>query len=330
LLTQTPQALQMVATSPGSIHHESMIRRLVLGGFAVVCLSAALSFAGIVEDVRRSLTQQDFPSAESALGAYRAKFGVTPEYLEALSWMGRGALALERYPQAETYASQTLMLAAPQIKGRSVDSDDHLATAIGAGYEVQALALAGQGHKAQATAVLRRALQTYGNTSITNRLHKNLNLLILGGQPAPPLKSTEYFGAPPASAAQLKGTPQLLFFWAHWCVDCKGEGPIIARLRSEFTELTIIAPTQRYGYAERGEEATPPAELAYIKNVWQRYYPGLQGISVPVSKSNFTVYGSSTTPTLVLIDRKGKIAYYHPGAASYEELRAEIEKVTRG
>src|SRR6516225_5128428 len=165
LLTQTPQALQMVATSPGSIHHESMIRRLVLGGFAVVCLSAALSFAGIVEDVRRSLTQQDFPSAESALGAYRAKFGVTPEYLEALSWMGRGALALERYPQAETYASQTLMLAAPQIKGRSVDSDDHLATAIGAGYEVQALALAGQGHKAQATAVLRRALQTYGNTS---------------------------------------------------------------------------------------------------------------------------------------------------------------------
>jgi thioredoxin-related protein len=42
------------------------------------------------------------------------------------------------------------------------------------------------------------------------------------------------------------------------------------------------------------------------------------------------VYGSSTTPTLVLIDRTGKIAYYHPGAVPYEELRAAIEKVTHG
>jgi thiol-disulfide isomerase/thioredoxin len=309
---------------------KSMIRRLVLAGFAIAFLSGAVSFAGIVEDVRHSLTQQDFSSAESALGAYKAKFGVTPEYLEALSWMGRGALALQRYPQAEAFASQTLTLVAPLIKGHSVDSDERLSTAVGAGYEVQALALAGQGHKAQATALLRRALQNYGNTSIANRLHKNLNLLTLIGQPAPRLKATENLGVPPASAAQLKGTPQLLFFWAHWCVDCKGEGPIIARLRSEFTGLTIIAPTQRYGYAERGEDATPQTELAYIKNVWEHYYPGLQGISVPVSKSNFTVYGSSTTPTLVLIDRKGKIAYYHPGAVSYEELRAEIEKVTRG
>src|SRR5262249_767682 len=140
----------------------------------------------------------------------------------------------------------------------------------------------------------------------------------------------EYLGAAPASTAQLKGTPQLLFFWAHWCVDCKGEASILARLRSEFKELTIIAPTQRYGYAERGDEATPQAELDYIKRVWQQYYPGLQGVSVPVSKLNFTIYGSSTTPTLVLIDRSGKIVYYHPGAVPYEELRDAIEKVTRG
>jgi thiol-disulfide isomerase/thioredoxin len=306
-----------------------MLRRFVCA-FGLVFLSAAFCFAGIVEDVRRSLTQQDFSSAESELTAYKARSGVTPEYVEALSWMGRAALARQQYPQAGTYARQTQALATQLLKGHSVDSDEHLATAVGAAYEVQAQALAGQGHKAQATALLRRALQTYGSTSIANRLHKNLNLLTLVGQPAPALKSNEYVGTAPASAAQLKGTPRLLFFWAHWCVDCKGEGPILARLRSEFKELNIIAPTQRYGYAERGEEATPQAELAYIKNVWQQYYPGLQGIPVPVSKSNFTVYGSSTTPTLVLVDRHGRIAYYHPGAVPYEELRAAIEKVLNG
>lgn len=306
-----------------------MQHRSILVGFLVLLLST-LTFAGVIDDVRMSLAQQNFPAAETALGAYKAKSGVTTEYLEALSWMARAALAGQHYAQAEKYARQTESLAAPVAKAHSVDSDEHLATAVGAAYEVQAQALAGQGRKPQAVALLKRALQTYGNTSIANRLHKNLNLLTFVGQQAPALKATEYLGAAPASAAQLKGTPQLLFFWAHWCVDCKGEAPILARLRSEFRELTIIAPTQRYGYAERGEEAAPQAELAYIKNVWQQYYPGLQGVAVPLSKSNFTVYGSSTTPTLVLIDRSGKIAYYHPGAAPYEELRAAIEKVIRG
>jgi thioredoxin-related protein len=48
---------------------------------------------------------------------------------------------------------------------------------------------------------------------------------------------------------------------------------------------------------------------------------------VPISKYNFEVYGASTTPTLVLLDRMGKVAMYHPGALPYAELRAEIEKV---
>jgi cytochrome c biogenesis protein CcmG/thiol:disulfide interchange protein DsbE len=205
-----------------------------------------------------------------------------------------------------------------------------LPIALGAALEVQALSLAGRGQKMQGIALLRRSLQTYGNTSLAARLHKNLNLLTFVGQPAPALKTAEYLGIRPASLAPLKGSPLLLFFWAHWCVDCKGEAPILAQLRSEFKDLTIIAPTQRYGYAARGEDATPQAELAYINAVWQQYYSGLRGVSVPVSKNNFNVYGASTTPTLVLIDRSGKIAFYHPGALPYNELRAAIEKVVKG
>ncbi len=48
---------------------------------------------------------------------------------------------------------------------------------------------------------------------------------------------------------------------------------------------------------------------------------------VPISKYNFDAYGASTTPTLVLLDRTGKVAMYHPGALPYEQLKAEIEKV---
>src|SRR6266550_3882853 len=296
-----------------------------LTGF--VLLLSISAFAGIVDDVRIALAQNNFSSAESELKNYKAQRGVTPEYLEALSWMGRAALSMQQYAQAEAYARQTQLQVAQVLKTRPLDAEPQLPLALGAALEVQAQALEARGQKAQGIALLRSALRTYGNTSIATCLHKNLNLLTFVGSAAPALKSSEYLSAPPASLAQLKGSPLLLFFWAHWCGDCKGEASILARLRSEFKGLTILAPTQRYGYAARGEDATPKAELAYIHSVWQEYYAGLQGVSVPVSKENFNVYGASTTPTLVLIDRSGKIAFYHPGALPYEELRAAIESV---
>ena len=290
----------------------------------------ANAFGGIVEDVRIQLANGNFSGAESELNSYKAQRGPDPEYLEALSWLARGALSNQQYAQANDYAQQTRTLAVQQLKIRKLDAEPHLPTALGAAFEVQAQALAAEGKKTQATLLLRNALATYSNTSIAARLHKNLNLLSFVGRQAPPIKSPEYIGMPPASLAQMKGTPVLLFFWAHWCVDCKGEAPILGRLRSEFPALMFVAPTQRYGYAARGEDATPKAELAYINSVWQQYYQGLQGISVPVSQESFNVYGASTTPTLVLVDRTGKIAFYHPGALSYEELRGAIERVLKG
>lgn len=47
---------------------------------------------------------------------------------------------------------------------------------------------------------------------------------------------------------------------------------------------------------------------------------------VPVSEKNFDTYGASTTPTIVLIDRRGIVRLYHPGAMTEAELRSAIEK----
>jgi thiol-disulfide isomerase/thioredoxin len=176
--------------------------------------------------------------------------------------------------------------------------------------------------------LLRAALARYGNTSIRPRLQKNLNLLALVGQPAPPLQETQYLGAKPPTLASLKGQPVLLFFWAHWCGDCKGEAPIIARLRQEFASqgLVVIGPTKLYGYAAQGADVGPEQERVYIESVRARYYSSLPDMPVPVSKQNFDAYGASTTPTLVVLNRAGQVAMYHPGALPYEELRAAVEK----
>jgi thiol-disulfide isomerase/thioredoxin len=299
--------------------------------FAVLLVFSVTSFAGITDDVREALSRNNVSAAEAELQSYRSRQGVTPDYVEALSWMARADLLSHQLDRADNYARQTETLSRQLLAKRRLDAEPHLPIALGAALEVQAQVLAARGEPAQAVALLRRSVETYRNTSIRARLQKNLNVLGLAGQPAPPLKVTSYLGQKPVALSQLSGSPVLLFFWAHWCGDCKAEGPVIAQLSSEFGSrgLMLVAPTQLYGYAAQGEDAAPKDELPYIQRVWQHFYPGLQGAPVPVSKENFNLYGASTTPTLVLLDRAGRVALYHPGVMPYEDLRAAIEKVIR-
>ena len=284
--------------------------------------------ANLIEDVRTQLSRNAVSSAEAELSSYKSRRGVTPEYLEALSWMARGAAASQQWEKAASYATETRTLGEQQLAKRKLDSEPHLPIALGAAYEVLAQTMAEQGRQAAAVRLLRSALTRYGTTSIAPRLQKNLNLLSFVGHPAPPLQATQYLGPNPPSLTSLKGSPVLLFFWAHWCGDCKAEAPVIARLRQEFAPqgLVVIGPTQLYGYAAYGNDASPDQERTYIESVRQRYYSNLLDMPVPLSKRNFNIYGASTTPTLVVLNRAGQVTTYHPGAMSYEELRAAVEK----
>ncbi len=308
-----------------------LVPATALLGFSLCIPSSAQT--DLVVEVRAQLAQNSFSAAESELRSYKAQHGVTPEYLEALSWMARGAAATKQWDQAAAYASETRKLSEQLLTTtkRTLDAEPHLPIAVGAAYEVLAQEMAEKGQQAQAVSLLRSALARYRNTSIQPRLQKNLNLLAMVGRPAPPLQETQYLGPKPPALSSLRGSPVLLFFWAHWCGDCKAEVPVIARLRQEFARegLVVIGPTQLYGYAAQGADASPEHERAYIESVRARYYGSLQEMPVPLSKQNFNAYGASTTPTLVLLNRTGQVAMYHPGAMPYDELRAAVEKAAR-
>jgi len=295
---------------------------------AVLLTLSACAHAGIIEDVRTATGQNNFTLAESEVHAYKSQHGATPELAEAVSWMARDAFQSRHLDSADKYAREARALVAQQLNTRRLDSDPHLALALGAAIEVQAQVLTARGERQQAVTLLQTSLRSYGRTSIRARLQKNMNLLGLVGQPAPALRADKFLGAQPKSLAQMKGTPVLLFFWAHWCNDCKYEGPIITRLRSEYQNrgLHVIAPTQFYGYAGQGENASPETEFAWIDKVRQHFYSGLLDVPVPVSKVNFDTYGASTTPTLVVISSKGVVDLYHPGLMSYDELRSAIDQ----
>jgi thiol-disulfide isomerase/thioredoxin len=282
-------------------------------------LAAASAFANLVTDVRVALSHGELNRASSLIQAYRASAGVTPEMIEALSWMGRGELAAKNLDEAEKYAGETYRLAVVETKKIPLDQNPSLPLALGAAIEVEANVMAARNQRTEAITYLRDQLKRYYATSLRTRIQKNINLLSMEGKPAPAL---EHVVLP-------KGKPVLLFFWAHWCGDCKAEAPILARIKSEFEPkgLVLIAPTQKYGYVAGGVDAPADVELRYIEKIRQERYQDIITSPAPVSEENFRRYGASTTPTLVLVDRSGIVRLYHPGAMTYEELRHDVEKL---
>jgi thioredoxin-related protein len=45
---------------------------------------------------------------------------------------------------------------------------------------------------------------------------------------------------------------------------------------------------------------------------------------------NFDRFGASTTPTIVLADRRGVVRLYHPGLMDEASLKAAIEPLVKG
>lgn len=283
----------------------------------VACLLGALApiaaqAPGLVETVRESLSRQDFAGGERQLAEYRAKEGVTPVYLEALSWMGRVARTAKQYERADKYARETHELVLQALKTRRLENEPSLQTALGAAIEVEGHVLAETGARSEAVAFLQGEANRYRNTPIGKRVHKDLNLVTLEGTPAPPLDRSEPLGQRALSLDDVKGKVTLLFFWAHWCPDCKRQAPILAALLEKYRDqgFTIVAPTTRYGYVTAGKDATPEEEKRQIISVRQTYYSFLPEEWVQLAPANHIRYGVSTTPTLVLLDRGGIVRSY--------------------
>jgi thiol-disulfide isomerase/thioredoxin len=283
-----------------------------------------------VEQTQAAAQMKDYVTAERIVGAMRAASGgVTPASTLALSWIGRGALVNGDLDRAEKVAGETRAEVLAQLKHRPLDAEPDLPTALGASIETNAQVLAARGRRSEAVAFLHQELNTWRTTSIGLRIQKNLNLLTMEGKPAPALDMTHFVGTRPVPLSGLHGHVVLLFFWAHWCGDCKVEASMLQQLNATYGPrgLAMIGPTQLYGVAANGVDAPPAVETQWIEENRVKYYGRVGPMSVPVSAQNFATYGASSMPTFVLIDKAGLVRLYYPGKMNYDQLAAQISKL---
>lgn len=129
--------------------------------------------------------------------------------------------------------------------------------------------------------------------------------------------------------AGLRGKIVLLDFWATWCGPCIDTFPALVKLYQDHHKdgLEIVGLTRYYGQAN-GAEADKKTELASIQTFKQKYRLPYD-LAIADNQKNQSVYGATSIPTAVVIDRKGIIRYIESGtnANREQEIAEMIEKL---
>ncbi len=136
------------------------------------------------------------------------------------------------------------------------------------------------------------------------------------GKPAPDVTLPVVANGDPGARmklAELRGHAVVLDFWATWCGPCDMQAPILDRLARRH---------QKQGLIVLGVNVDEPPEVA-------RSYAAKKGLSYPIvldeAREASALYGVDKLPSLVVIDKEGRVLAYLTGIvdeASLDEVIA--------
>ncbi len=133
------------------------------------------------------------------------------------------------------------------------------------------------------------------------------------GFPSEPLQGLMRDGVqvPAISAENTKGKLLVVNVWASWCVPCRQEHPVLARLAKMRKDIMLVG----INYKDKNENA-----LRFLGALGNPY----AAVSVDpkgVASIDWGVYG---IPETYIVDRTGKITLKHVGPISNEILDNKI------
>lgn len=168
----------------------------------------------------------------------------------------------------------------------------------------------------------------------------------LVGQPAPSWRATDVVRAngdkASLASSDLLGKVVVLDFFASWCPPCRAAIPHLVALQAKHREdVQVVALTRPYGYgmdfsdpdAKVPNGGTTVRGLDHVGEV-ALYAPLAKafGIDYPIAFVDASVsasYGVRAIPTMVVLDRAGKVVGVQEGA-NPEALDALVERALRG
>jgi len=136
-----------------------------------------------------------------------------------------------------------------------------------------------------------------------------------------PAVGFQRFGGGSVALSSLRGKVVLLDFWGTFCGPCVEEMPVLVKLAKEYESrgVTFLAPSLD----------DPERALVEVGVFIDRQVPGLAPYAAFGNDASANAFGVRALPTMVVIDRSGKVIATYIGSASEREWRSRIESALR-
>jgi thiol-disulfide isomerase/thioredoxin len=135
---------------------------------------------------------------------------------------------------------------------------------------------------------------------------------------APDFAKGNWINSDPLTLTKLRGHVVLVEFWTFGCYNCRNTLPSVKEWDTKYRDrgLTIVGVH------------TPETDSEYSLDNLRKEIPAL-GIKYPVVTDNdyqtWTAYGVEAWPTIVVLDKQGRVRWVHVGEGRYEETESVIK-----